>query len=635
MSDMMVIVSKAVFEKARDGDGAPLEIGSTYETTAYLSNSSSIEKNLTGDLYLVTVRDERLWLLARLVSPAHNGMGWASHMNEEAIVDITDIAGEIRFTNDKGINLEKMAMSLQTPRVLSDADVELLERAWGYEPEAPIEVTPEQIEAAVVKVLAAVLEKSEDEIRNDGGRYGAFQWDDGFYEYFWEIDWTGDEPVLEADWYTEDWIYGRVDVDIANSVFADEHFLPESTTDASLRELFASQKGGLYGTQLAELVKQERVALGQLEYPSIFSRLQATGESLVEAATAMFMLNDFPDLRMVPGEYAEVDEEWVELIDSIEPPALGAHIGMFFQEPQSARCVGAALTGPDEGTFIEIDGQPQQETVVSWWIGEGQGDCYIARLLGDVIPEVPEFRGRELLTRPAEPERPEKSCLVGSSAEVLDIPLEKHLEGVENEDFRAFIQAVGDRDMTAFIAGISIAQGNVWKLLTPIGGLDREGNAHAALSLLHTVRGVMTEGERQRTALRWAQRLYALGCYAEAVEAYAECEKIGELCSEYFMRNFGHVYANYARAALDAGEYQLALEKADAALEEEEELGVAFATKACALFALGREDEAFELVDQVMQHGTDPYPQRELSEHPRYRELALEHSIAVPIFGEG
>ncbi len=495
-----------------------------------------------------------------------------------------------------------------------------------------IKVTPEQIEEAVVRVLSRVLDRIEDDIRADTGRYAAFHWDDGFTECrLCDIDWA--TLSIEAEFETEDWVYGRDDFDLSKSLFGDERFSEDETTDTGLKKLFGSQAGMLYGAQFAKLIKQERLAMEQLAWTTVYGRIRG-GESLVEAATSLFLLNDFENLHMVSGEYAGVDEDWVEFINGIEPVPLRGHIGMFFQEPQSARCCGAALDGvPNDGALIEKDGKPCFEIVASWWIGEGQGNCYLAKIIDDSIPDLPEFAGRALLTR-EQPEVPERSRppVSGHSDEITGKPLREHLVVTENENYLAFLEAAGDRKLESFIAGMSIAQENLWKIMIPIRSLRREGNAHAELALMHAAREVMTPDERERTQLRWAQTLHHLECHEEAVEAFSTCIETGELCSEDFMLHMGHVHEGYARAALDAGNPALAVEQADQSLAVDEGRDGAIAIKGIALFQQGQQDSGFELLEKVMQHGIDPDPPQNLAEHVRYRELALKYSIAVPLF---
>jgi hypothetical protein len=131
MTSMLAIVSKDVFEKTRNEAGTPLAVGEVYRTSAYVSTNRALVGQLEGDLYLVTVRGDRLWWVGTLRSPKHDGTAFRAKPVTDPIVDITDGAGKLKFATGKGIQMDKMAMSLQTPRVLLDADVALFDRWRG------------------------------------------------------------------------------------------------------------------------------------------------------------------------------------------------------------------------------------------------------------------------------------------------------------------------------------------------------------------------------------------------------------------------------------------------------------------------------------------------------------------------
>lgn len=126
----MAIVSKAIFEKTARNKG----VGSLWPTQAYHSGNKQLEKlGVGGRLFLVTVRPtpkkgEALWLVGVLESPRFDGEAWVAPRNRRPIVDITAIKDQLRFESGKGLVAGKgsLAMSLQTPRVLTAADAELL-----------------------------------------------------------------------------------------------------------------------------------------------------------------------------------------------------------------------------------------------------------------------------------------------------------------------------------------------------------------------------------------------------------------------------------------------------------------------------------------------------------------------------
>lgn len=136
MPDMMAIVSKAVFEK----EAPKARLGAVLPLRIYRSASKHLER-LDGKsrLFLVTVRppDEALWLVAVLEQLDFDGEQWNGARNRVPVSDISALKGQLKFDSGKGIQAKKgaLGMSLQTPRVLTPADAELLIKAAG---EAPV-----------------------------------------------------------------------------------------------------------------------------------------------------------------------------------------------------------------------------------------------------------------------------------------------------------------------------------------------------------------------------------------------------------------------------------------------------------------------------------------------------------------
>lgn len=157
--DMLVIVSAARFEKARDADQRPLRVGSVYPIDRFVSSHKALPNKLAGDLYLVTVRRDTLWLVGVLRRPRHAGDAWKAAPNTLAIVDVTQVAPQLVFDTGSGIHRERMAMSLQCPRALTSGDVARLQGAIDAAPSA--EAGAAVVEATVVKVAAVVLGRSE------------------------------------------------------------------------------------------------------------------------------------------------------------------------------------------------------------------------------------------------------------------------------------------------------------------------------------------------------------------------------------------------------------------------------------------------------------------------------------------
>jgi uncharacterized protein (TIGR02996 family) len=130
MASVMVIVSKAVFEKSARG----LELGDVWDTDEYASRHKALEALADGgDMFLVTVRPpEQLWLVAVLRDPRATDRGWkAKRPNAEPIRAIDPLRDKLRFVTGAGITAKAgaLGMSLQTPRVLADSDVALLSGA--------------------------------------------------------------------------------------------------------------------------------------------------------------------------------------------------------------------------------------------------------------------------------------------------------------------------------------------------------------------------------------------------------------------------------------------------------------------------------------------------------------------------
>jgi len=151
MPSVLAIVSKAVFEKQAPGATVGLVVG----FDRYASTHKALDPvGQGGDLYLVTVRppDEKLWLVGILPSPEKRSDGWYAG-NATAIVDISALKSVLKFANGAGLPTKAgaLGMSLQTPRVLTDADVAALRKAAG----APATVAAAPAPAPKAKVKAA------------------------------------------------------------------------------------------------------------------------------------------------------------------------------------------------------------------------------------------------------------------------------------------------------------------------------------------------------------------------------------------------------------------------------------------------------------------------------------------------
>jgi Leucine Rich repeat len=134
MSDVMAIVAKAVFEKAA---GKAPALGTALGLDRYVSANKGLTPLAEGGrLFLVTVRppDEALWLVAVLDHPRFSGTEWVGKQASTApLTDLSALKSKLQFESGKGLptTAGTLGMSLQTPRVLTEGDVALLNAALG------------------------------------------------------------------------------------------------------------------------------------------------------------------------------------------------------------------------------------------------------------------------------------------------------------------------------------------------------------------------------------------------------------------------------------------------------------------------------------------------------------------------
>ncbi|MEM9190417.1 MAG: SUMF1/EgtB/PvdO family nonheme iron enzyme, partial [Myxococcota bacterium] len=134
MASVLAVFSKKLFEERARLDGAVASLGDVFPFSVYTSKHKGLQVLADGGaLFAVAVRPpkERLWLVGVLENPTLNADGWTAAPNIVPIVDITHLRPTLRFANGKGMSQVegRLAMSLQTPRVLSDDDVALLRAA--------------------------------------------------------------------------------------------------------------------------------------------------------------------------------------------------------------------------------------------------------------------------------------------------------------------------------------------------------------------------------------------------------------------------------------------------------------------------------------------------------------------------
>ncbi|MFT3698889.1 MAG: hypothetical protein QM831_37425 [Kofleriaceae bacterium] len=139
MGSVMCIVSKPIFEKAA---GKEPELGTVLGMDKYVTTNKALNTlSDGGNLYLVTVRkdeddNEALWLVGVLVNPEFDGSEWSATASTVPLTDITSLRSKIKYVSGKGMSQAAgaLAMSLQTPRELSEDDIALLDATYT-EPE--------------------------------------------------------------------------------------------------------------------------------------------------------------------------------------------------------------------------------------------------------------------------------------------------------------------------------------------------------------------------------------------------------------------------------------------------------------------------------------------------------------------
>ena len=178
MASVLALLSKSFFEAEVRIDGRTPEPGDVAPLERYLSRNKRLETLAAGgNLYLVTVRNpgERLMLVAVLESPTFTGERWEAPPNRVAMTDISELAGKLELDTGAGINAKpgRLGMSLQTPRILTEADVAMLDAAatWGIaaSPTSVRSSAPEPLDLEAV--LASVEANPDDaETRVDAAR---------------------------------------------------------------------------------------------------------------------------------------------------------------------------------------------------------------------------------------------------------------------------------------------------------------------------------------------------------------------------------------------------------------------------------------------------------------------------------
>ena len=128
MPSVLAIVSKALFEKMVAKD---VQLGTIVTTDRYTSSHKAFDGLGDKDaIFLVTVRppDEKLWLVGILEAPKRKQDAWVAAANTAPLADVTSAIPKLAFESGTGLKAKKgaLGMSLQTPRILTPADVKLL-----------------------------------------------------------------------------------------------------------------------------------------------------------------------------------------------------------------------------------------------------------------------------------------------------------------------------------------------------------------------------------------------------------------------------------------------------------------------------------------------------------------------------
>ncbi len=161
MTDILAIVSKAVFEKDARVDGHVLGIGDVWPVDRYNANSKALGALANGGkIFLVTVRppDEKLWLVGVVASPKLKGSSWISTTkNTTPVTNITSLRKTIVFESGKGMSQDKgaLGMSLQTPRALAASDVAQILGMTGEALRAPSKSAGTSGNAALLDQIAS------------------------------------------------------------------------------------------------------------------------------------------------------------------------------------------------------------------------------------------------------------------------------------------------------------------------------------------------------------------------------------------------------------------------------------------------------------------------------------------------
>lgn len=142
MSNVLALLSRSFFEKDALIDKKIAAVGDVVPLTEYHASHARLSTlDDGGSLFLVTVRPpyDRLLLVAELESPTHGdghweggAKRWVAAANRMPVNDVSHLVDQLSFADGKGLRastLGKLGPALQTPKVLTEADVRLLREA--------------------------------------------------------------------------------------------------------------------------------------------------------------------------------------------------------------------------------------------------------------------------------------------------------------------------------------------------------------------------------------------------------------------------------------------------------------------------------------------------------------------------
>ncbi|MEZ4404237.1 MAG: hypothetical protein R3B06_29715 [Kofleriaceae bacterium] len=483
--------------------------------------------------------------------------------------------------------------------------------------------TPMPHTETIQAVLARLTGTSPEAVAVDPGAYAAFFWDQSFSEGHsldWDT-WQVDDPYPAL-------VYGRADFDLRASLFALASLVDGKVTDTALRRLLATQRGLLTGAQIEVLRGAGRLTDADLQILYVYGRVRADGTSLTDAGRAAFMLGEgAPRLASDEDSDAQVEAPWAEALADLDPD-LAPHLGLFFQDGESARYSGGACVDdtPDEACELLRYLRavwPALPVVATWWLGEGQGNLVITRAPAEAAP-VPAFEGHSVFRKPAVDRTPH-------TLDVLAAPVRDVLAaGAEVRGVGAILAHLdGGGSLEQYIDGLD-SRGQLLPLINVIGGLCGKRLGQPAVVLADAALRRATGADVVLFELNRAVAMSQLRQFGEARASGARA------LAAFAAHGSPHVREWLLHKNQSWFHYKLGdLAEATAAVER----GLALAPDEPHLhghrgaFLLAQDDlaGAAAALERCMAAGVDPSLDPETTTHPLYRELAIKHRIPVEL----